>query len=352
MQREFHKLKLEHIRTFKETKTVAAFGFRSCIFMNEDLSVLSKFLDANRNEKYYCGEFYKNNSPNFCSKNKYFFIVGGESGVIKILDLEEGSIAGFLQGHTGAVCDIKVFDHYLASSGEDSSIRIWNLITLECITVFGGMFGHKDHVLSIDILYNKRMIVSSGTDCAIKQWEIPTSNQFNNQSETTLNSQSKITTSSQFNNQSETAQFKYEPFTSFNNIHRCPIVKVKYYGDMIISLSNNVISIIFNNRRPIDQSFGLKQDDPIFVGNIDVFNNCKTFDVIGHVFIGMSTVGDVYLFDLRNILDEKSPFLTWTGVNEVEDFSVMNDYLYISSGNTIHCKKIDFTYVDEARLIT
>lgn len=321
MEKEFPNLKLEHLRVSKETNIIAAFGFRTCIFMNENLSVLCKFLDANKSEKYYCGEFYKNFSDNFCSNNRYFFVVGGESGVIKILDLEDGTLASFLSGHTGAICDMKIFDHFLVSSGEDSSIRVWNLITLECVSVFGGMFGHKDHILSIDILYNKKMIVSSGTDCAIKQWEI-----------------------------SGNSPFKYEPFSSFNNIHRCPVVKVKYYGDMIISLSNNVISVIFNNRRPVDQSFGLRQNDPIFVGNIDVFNNCKTFDVVGHIFIGMSTVGDVYLFDLRNILNEKSPFLTWTGINNVEDFLIMNDNLYISSGNKIHRTKIDFTHFEESRL--
>ncbi|ELA41994.1 uncharacterized protein VICG_01011 [Vittaforma corneae ATCC 50505] len=320
MFKEFHSLKLEHLRCLKEVGIVAAFGYRTCIVMNDELETLCRFIDANKDEKYYCGEFFENKMSNFCSPNKYFLVLGGETGVIKILDIQEGVLATFLTGHTGAVCDIKILGNHIVSSGEDSSIRIWSLRSLKCIGVCGGIFGHKDHILSIDILFDRSMIVSSGTDCVIKQWKI---------------------------DDFKKRYLNYEPFTSFNNIHCCPISKIKYYGNMIVSLCNNTISMVFNNREKIDSSLNFNKNDPIFIGSIDLFNNCKTFDILGHILLGMGSNGDVYIFDLRSIAEESMPLLMSTNVNAAEDFIFMNDLLYISSGNAIHRIKLDLSYFND-----
>lgn len=311
MFKEFQNLKLEHLRCLEEARIIAAFGFRTCLILNEDLDVMCKILDASKTEKYSCGEFFVNTLENFCSPNRYFFILGGENGIIKILDLVEGVFLTHLSGHTGAICDIKVFDEYIVSSSEDSSIRIWDLKTLDCIHVFGGLFGHKDHVLSIDILHDHSMIVSSGTDCSIKQWKI-----------------------------NKEKYFSHQPFTNFNNLHSYSISKIKYYGNMILSLCNGVISMVYNNKEALTENLGLSRDDAILIGTIEVFNNCKTFQVFKHALVGLGSNGDMYVFDLRNIVKEKGPFLLPTNIETTEDFTRLNDYFYISSGNRIH--KISF----------
>lgn len=314
MFKEFPNLKLLHMRCLKECRIIAAFGYRTCIILNEDMDVQCRFLDSNKTERFYCGEFFINNLTDFCSSNKYFFILGGENGILKILDLTEGLLATYITGHTGAICDIKILDSYVVTSGEDSSIRVWDLRTLSCVGVLGGLFAHKDHVLSIDIMNRSHMLVSAGTDCAIKQWKISTKEYFN-----------------------------YEPYTTFNNVHRSPINKVKYYGNMILSLSNGIISMVYSHNEPLEENFGLCRNDPIFIGSIDLFNNCKTFEIFDHILIGIGNNGDVYIFDLRSIINEKAPFLVSTNIESTEDFIYMNDHLYISSGDKIHKFRIDLS---------
>lgn len=320
MFKEFQNLKLEHLETFKELNLIVAFGYRTCIILDDNLEMLCKFLDSNKNERYYCATIFENQMENFCSKNSYFIAIAGESGVIKILDIQEGTFLTYLTGHTGAICNIKNFNNFLISCSEDSSIRIWDLNTLKCVGVCGGIFGHKDHILSIDILFNKSLIVSSGTDCAIKQWKI---------------------------DEIKPYKFIYEPFTSFNNVHRCPINKVMYYGNMIVSLSNNNISIIYNNINKPDDTFNLNRNDPILIGNIDLFNNCKSFEIIGHILIGMGTTGDIYIFDLRNLINENKPFIMSTNVESADDFTFNNGFIYISSGNKIYKIQLDLDHFND-----
>lgn len=314
MFKEFHNLRLEHLRCQKEQGILAAFGYRTCIVMDNEMNPLCKFLDANKEERYHCGEFFESKMKEFCSPNQHFLALGGKTGIIKILDIKEGSLVGFLSGHTGAICDIKIFENFILSAGEDSSIRLWDLKKFCCIGVCAGMFGHKDHVLSIDVLFDKSLIVSSGTDCVIKQWK--------------LDGLGK-------------EYLNYDPFTSFSNIHRCPINKVRYYGNMIVSLCNNAISMVYNSRERGLAYFNLSRNDPIFIGSIELFNNCKTFEIETHTLIGMGTNGDVYVFDLRSIAEEKTPFLIPTNAGTADDFTFMDGYMFISSGNVIYKISLD-----------
>lgn len=317
MFKAFPYAKLDHIRCLNEAALVVAFGFRTCVVMNDNLDILCKFLDANKEEKYHCGEFYKDISKCFSTGNKYFLVMGGAVGVIKILDLAEGILVGYLCGHTGAIRDIKVFNNYVVSSSEDSSVRLWSLKSLECIGVCGGLFGHRDTVLSIDVLFDSNMIVSSGIDCTIKQWKIG----------------------------SHVDKYLHgDPFTTFNNLHHCSITKVKYYGNMIVSLSNNLISMIFNNREMESVGFNLSMNDLFYIGSLHCFNNCKTFDIVGHILVGMGSNGDMYMFDLRDLFQECQPFLTSTGISAVEDFAEMCGRIYISSGTGIHRINLDLEY--------
>lgn len=196
---------------------------------------------------------------------------------------------------------------------------------MACIGVCGGLSGHKDRVLSVDIMHDRSAIVSAGTDCVIKQWELQ---QYISRY---LDDGSYI--------------FNHSPLLSLSGIHKCPINRVRYYGNMIVSLSNSVISVVSNNirRHAIQEDYKLLESDPVFVGKIDLYNDCKTFDIAGHVLLGLGSKGDVYVFDLRNIAKEKMPFVVESHLECAEDFVYFDGSLCITSGVSIYKMKIDLS---------
>lgn len=319
VSQEFPNLKLEHLKSNQKLGMIVAFGFRTVIILDKYLNIMCKFLDSNKSEKFLCADFFECNFENFCSANSFFLILGGESGIIKVLDLKECKLVTFVKGHTGAIHDIKVIKNYIVSCSEDGTIRVWNLKTLECIVVCGGLAGHKDHVLSIDVSSDLSYILSSGTDCIINQWKLPS------------------------NLETEDIIFIHKPFTTFNNVHKCAITKVKYWGNLILSLSNNMITLIYNqtNFDEIKEKFNLNYNDPVYIGSIEFFGICKKFDIKGHTVLGVSTNADVYIFDLKNIINEKAPYIIGNNFNNAEDICILGNSYYISSGNRVHRFDLD-----------
>lgn len=399
---EFKNMKLEHLIAHPTLDIITAIGFRSCLILDSSLDVLQRHIDSNISEKFYCCAFVdirsslqiiKNNKQTISTidfdskgidcmenikkntettqncniqqlskhnvlnntshhhkshipldKKRNLLCLGGETGIIKILDLNNCKLDGFLKGHTGAIYDIISYNHVLISCGEDSSIRIWSLTTYECLGVIGGLFGHKDHILSIDIDYLKKVLITSGTDLIIRQWELDIDFVANQICCKYI--------------------FIQKPSNCFRNVHNSSIVKVKYYGDIILSLCNNMILAIYNNRdleilKAVQKECGTKwpeessrfvhgSDDTIFVGSIKLYDNCKNFKVINnHTLVGISTTGDIYLYDLKKLGVETTPYIIESKLNRVEDFEVINDYIFISTGNAIHKLSPDFSRFEE-----
>lgn len=311
--KKFDNVSLEHIKCSKDFDLIATFGLRTCLILNRDLETLQRYLDSNKNENFYCCDFYTDQIS-----KKILLCIAGESGIIKILDIEEGCLHGFLKGHMGAIKYIKVFDKYLLSCGEDGCIRLWCLIQMECIGVFGGIFGHKDHICSLDITYNNEAMVTTGTDCTIKQWDLQS-----------LIDRYLVDKKYIFN---------YSPFLTFSEIHKSPITMIKYYGNMIVSLSNNVISVIYNNikKNEVQRNFNLRRNDPILIGNIELYDSCKTFIIVDHILLSLSNTGRIFVFDLRTVVNEKTPFIMDTNVKAIEDFSFADDFIYVSTSDSVH----------------
>lgn len=301
---DFKNLRLCHIKCSQSHNLIAAFGLRSCILLNRDLVIKHHYLDANKGESFLCCDFYLNSDQNL------FLIIAGESGVIKILDVKNGVLDSYLIGHTGAIRDLQVFDNYLVTCSEDSSLRIWDLIKMQCIQTMGGLLGHKDFILSLDITKDGKMIVSTGVDCTIRQWKIRDFKKY----------------------------FNYNPFSIFKNILKNQITCVRYYGNMILSLSGNLISMVYNNTAPtqVQSDLGMSSNDPIFMGNIQLYDSCVSFLVIDHILLSLSSIGDIYLFDLRKIINENTPLIIESHVPVVEDFCYADGFVYISAGDSIH----------------
>lgn len=301
-------------------------------------------------------------------RKRNLLCLGGESGIIKILDLGVGLLDGFLRGHTGAVYDMLSCGNILITSSEDSTVRLWSLENYECLGVLGGMFGHKDHVLSIDLSYGKDLLVSVGTDSAIKQWQIdiealsarcPRAGEYHEQAGSKDAKPCRICADEHIRHAAvqdphcvpSDYLFLQKPQQNFVNVHKSTITKVRYYGDLILSLCNSIISAIYNNKNLEElcqgSNFELSKDHPIFMGSIDLYGNCKTFTVVKHMLVGISTGGDIYFFDLRDIGVEKTPFIIESKLPAAEDFAIVDDYIYITTGKSIHKLKFDTSRFNE-----
>lgn len=320
LSRDFPNLKLDHLKYLEDYGVVAAFGSRTCVILNDELGIVQRYLDSNRAERFYCCELVEN-----VQESRALVCLAGETGVIKVVDPRKGLLFGFMRGHTGAIYCLRAFGSFLVSCSEDSTIRLWDVSSMACIGVCGGLFGHKDRVLSVDAMPDGSVIVSAGTDCAIKQWE---AREFVHQY---LSSGSYA--------------FNHSPLLSFSGIHKCPITRVRYYGSMIVSLNNSVISVVSSNiqMHAIQTEHRLLKNDPVFVGNIDLCGDCKTFDIVGHILLGLSSKGDIYIFDLRNIAKERTPLIVELRLGPAEDFACSGGSLYIASSGSIHKVAIDLS---------
>ncbi|KAL7276098.1 hypothetical protein RUND412_000916 [Rhizina undulata] len=107
------------------------------------------------------------------------FAVGGQSGVIKILNVKTGEVVQTLSGHGDEIMEILLSPLNLtliASASADSTVRIWSIDPKHkaqpCALICGGE-GHRETILSIAFHSSGRYLLSGGMDHIVNLWVLP-----------------------------------------------------------------------------------------------------------------------------------------------------------------------------------
>ena len=79
-------------------------------------------------------------------------VVGGKSGIIKVVNIVTGYLEHVLIGHGGAITELHqhpLDQGLIFSASYDNSIRLWNVITGVCVAMFFGEQGHQAKVKDV-----------------------------------------------------------------------------------------------------------------------------------------------------------------------------------------------------------
>lgn len=288
---------------------IAAVGRRSSVVMETtndvEIRVLQNHLDEDKKENLTCAVF-------FDVGEIIYLATGGSAGIIKIVNVSEYCFDGFLRGHGGSVTDLKVHTQESAiifSASEDTTIRMWNARNKKCLAIFGGFVGHKDYVLSIDVSICGKRLVSSGTDCTIKLWNIPVTN-------------------------NECLVSVYVPIYSSSRIHKSYIGCVRFYGELVVSksLGNRIVVVypdvsteIYNPRI---------NSDSVFIDEYRLSDNSQTPGTLSvhlhkmAVFIS-SLSGVILLFDLKSLGGEFLPRIVDVKKKKIRDVAIDENRLIV-----------------------
>jgi WD40 repeat protein len=91
------------------------------------------------------------------------------SGIIRIYNINDGSLVVSLNGHAGIVNNLVLIScDLLASSGSDNTVRIWNLTTY---TIKFSLTGHSGNVIGLKLV-SCDILASGSADSTIKLWNI------------------------------------------------------------------------------------------------------------------------------------------------------------------------------------
>ncbi|KAG0438999.1 Polycomb protein eed-A [Dictyocoela muelleri] len=147
---------LKKLATHPSLNIIASIGkITILIFICTDqLYLYRQITDENLDEDFYC----------CCFKDNYL-LVAGKLGVLKMINIFTLKIE-ILSYHGSSINDLVVRDDWIFACSSDGTIGVYKdrLMYL--------FIGHEDVVLSLDISLCGRYLVSSGTDCMIKVWDL------------------------------------------------------------------------------------------------------------------------------------------------------------------------------------
>ncbi|CAO2168455.1 unnamed protein product [Urochloa humidicola] len=138
---------------------------------NGTCALLQAYVDEDKDESFYTLSWacdHVDGSP--------LLVVGGSSGIIRVINCGTEKLAKSLVGHGGAINDIRtqaLKPSLIISASKDESVRLWNVHTGICILIFSGVGRHLNQVLSVDFHPSDMwLLVSCGMDTTVRIWSM------------------------------------------------------------------------------------------------------------------------------------------------------------------------------------
>lgn len=246
------------IKSCKNFNLIALVSDKQVDFMHNNKQ--SSIKDDNCEEIFTCVDFIN-------KQNILFACIGGTLGIIKIINVFNGTFHNSICAHTGGILDIKCTDRYIITTSDDCSIKFWDFDTLSCIKIFAG-HEFKNSILTLDFLNDK--LLCAGIDCKIFECEI----------------------------KKNTDKFIFEPLFVGCDLHRSAISKIKYCNHLIVSLSlDGRISII---KPTYTNKFNF-----VFLKEIIYDDKIIDFEIYNDQIFCL-TLNKLYNYNIAKILEESN----------------------------------------------
>ena len=114
----------------------------------------------------------------FCvnpSNDGKMFIIGSKDGILTTFDTENGDRLQNLYGHKDSILSVALTSNgrfiISGSAGYEDKIKIWDVVTGDCIKTFGSNF-YSNSITSINVLRNNRYFITTSANRAIRVWKI------------------------------------------------------------------------------------------------------------------------------------------------------------------------------------
>lgn len=191
------------------------------------VELVQSYSDNDREEQYYCCTWASRGT------SVPILLLAGKRGSIKgVLLAPPFEIVTVLLGHGDSVYDLRthsVDDGLIISASKDESIRLWNIRASVCVAIFAGAGGHRNAVLAIDIHPLGNVFASSGMDTSIKIWNLQTPSIIDAIKASDKKPRGEDNKS---NFRSITQQF---PLFSTQQVHQNYVDAVKWVGDCLLT---------------------------------------------------------------------------------------------------------------------
>ncbi|KAM0675293.1 hypothetical protein GVAV_001118 [Gurleya vavrai] len=292
------KLETTRLLTHPFYNIHAIISKRKAILINEQpsqLKIASMILDEDKTETFMCLEFAETSSS--------FLIVAGKNGILKVIDIFKNIFVSYLKGHGSSVNSLKVhtIDRSVIFSGSsDLSIRMWDLQKKITVCIFGGVAGHRDQILSLDVSLCGKFLVSSSNDCTVKIWKIPLRCEICN----------KFRYKSHNCNDDELICI-YFPIFSSSEIHRSFISCVRFFGEFVIAKGSSNRFVMFKPFFNVEIHESYINSDCLFIQDWQ----CVTENLAFKFFVDLklrrmivgsrNKNGEFFDIDLKKLDDDK-----------------------------------------------
>lgn len=133
--------------------------------------LLQMYVDEDANEQFYCVAWTFNADGN----QEWWACAAGKKGVLRVINVQQGTVHKSLIGHGEAINDLKIHPRdsaLLITASKDESLRLWNLRTGSTVAVFAGLKGHRGEVVHVDFNCDGSKFASCGIDNSVRIWEL------------------------------------------------------------------------------------------------------------------------------------------------------------------------------------